>query len=88
MKLSPDAVDLCDRQFELMLRARAENTGAAPAHHPPAIVYGEYEQSNALIFRHVRHVTAGATAAFPGRSTANTPQCAESRSALRTTGYR
>ena len=64
MKLSPDAVDLCDGQFELML-VPVPKTPLQLQRTIRAIVYEEYETSNALIFRHVRHVTAESDGSIP-----------------------
>ena len=52
MKLSPDAVYLCDGQFELML-VPVPKTPLQLQRTIRAIVYEEYETSNARIFRHV-----------------------------------
>lgn len=64
MKLSPNAVDLCDGQFELML-VPVPKTPLQLQRTIRAIVYEEYETSNALIFRHVRHVTAESDGSIP-----------------------
>ena len=64
MKLSPNAVDLCDGQFELML-VPVPKTPLQLQRTIRAIVYEEYETSNALIFRHVRHVTAENDGSIP-----------------------
>ena len=64
MKLSPDAVDLCDGRFELML-VPVPKTPLQLQRTIRAIVYEEYETSNALIFRHVRHVTAESDGSIP-----------------------
>ena len=64
MKLSPDAVDLCDGQFELML-VPVPKTPLQLQRTIRAIVYEEYETRNALIFRHVRHVTAESDGSIP-----------------------
>ena len=64
MKLSPDTVDLCDGQFELML-VPVPKTPLQLQRTIRAIVYEEYETSDALIFRHVRHVTAESDGSIP-----------------------
>lgn len=64
MKLSPDKVDLNDGQFELML-VPVPKTPLALQRIIRAIVYREYETSDALIFRHVRHVTAESDGTIP-----------------------
>lgn len=88
MKLSPNAVDLCDGQFELML-VPVPKTPLQLQRTIRAIVYEEYETSNALIFRHVRHVTAESDGSIPWTLDGEyAPVCRKSRSALRTTGYR
>ena len=57
-------VDLCDGQFELML-VPVPKTPLQLQRTIRAIVYEEYETSNALIFRHVRHVTAESDGSIP-----------------------
>ena len=64
LKLSPEAVDLSDGQFELML-VPVPKTPLQLQRTIRAIVYEEYETSNALIFRHVRHVTAESDGSIP-----------------------
>lgn len=64
MKLSPDAVDMSDGQFELML-VPVPKTPLQLQKTIRAIIYEEYEKSNALIFRHVRHVTAESDGSIP-----------------------
>ena len=64
MKLSPDAVDMSDGQFELML-VPVPKTPLQLQKTIRAIIYEEYEKSSALIFRHVRHVTAESDGSIP-----------------------
>lgn len=63
MKLSPDKVDLSDGQFELML-VPVPKTALALQRTIRAIIYEEYE-SESLIFRHVRRVTAESDGSIP-----------------------
>lgn len=64
MKLSPETVDLNDGQFELML-VPVPKTPLALQRIIRTILYHEYETSDALIFRHVRHVTAESDGSIP-----------------------
>ena len=64
MKLSPETVDLNDGQFELML-VPVPKTPLALQRIIRTILYHEYETSDALIFRHVRHVTAKSDGSIP-----------------------
>lgn len=64
MKLSPNEVDLNDGQFELML-VPVPKTPRELQRIIRTIVYQEYEASDALIFRHVRHVTAKSDGSIP-----------------------
>ncbi len=64
MKLSPDKVDMSDGQFELML-VPVPKTPLALQRTIRAIVYKEYETGGALIFRHVRRVTAESDGSIP-----------------------
>ncbi len=64
MKLSPEAVDLADGRFELML-VPVPKTPMQLQRTIRAIIYEEYETSDALIFRHVRRVTAESDGSIP-----------------------
>lgn len=64
MKLSPEAVDLADGRFELML-VPVPKTPMQLQRTIRAIIYEEYETNNALIFRHVRRVTAENDGSIP-----------------------
>ena len=55
---------VCNGQFELML-VPVPKTPLQLQRTIRAIVYEEYETSNALIFRHVRHVTAESDGSIP-----------------------
>lgn len=57
MKLSPEDVSLSDGKFELLL-VPVPKTPAALQSLTRALLYQEYENSEGLIFRHVKHVTA------------------------------
>ncbi len=57
MRLSPEDVSLSDGEFELLL-VRVPKTAAQLQSLTRALLYQEYDDSQGLIFRHVKHVTA------------------------------
>jgi diacylglycerol kinase family enzyme len=57
MKLSPEKVSFDDGVFELLL-VRVPKTAAQLQSLTRALLYQEYDDSQGLIFRHVRRVTA------------------------------
>ena len=57
MKLSPEDVSFDDGEFELLL-VRVPKTAAQLQSLTRALMYQEYGDSQGLVFRHVRHVTA------------------------------
>jgi len=64
MKLAPEEVSLDDGQFELLL-VPVPKSALAMQSLIHALVYQEYENSEGLIFRHVKHVSADSQESTP-----------------------